>query len=110
MAASGETLAEPREQWGTRLGFILAAVGSAIGLGNIWRYPYVVYDNGGGAFLIPYFIAIATAAVPVLILEYSLGHKYRHAAPFAFRRVRRNAEWLGWFQIGISLIIMTYYI
>jgi NSS family neurotransmitter:Na+ symporter len=110
MAASGDTVAEPREQWGTRLGFILAAAGSAIGLGNIWRYPYVVYDNGGGAFLIPYFIAIATAAVPVLILEYSLGHKYRHAAPFAFRRVRRKAEWLGWFQIGISLIIMTYYI
>ncbi len=110
MAANEETLAEPREQWGTRLGFILAAMGSAIGLGNIWRYPYVVYDNGGGAFLIPYFIAIASAAVPLLILEYSLGHKYRHAAPFAFRRVRRNAEWLGWFQIGISLVIMTYYI
>ncbi|HET6530124.1 MAG TPA: sodium-dependent transporter [Actinoplanes sp.] len=110
MASSGEILATPRDQWGSRLGFILAAMGSAIGLGNIWRYPYVVYENGGGAFLIPYFIAIATAAVPLLILEYSLGHRYRHAAPFAFRQVRRNAEWLGWFQIGISLLIMTYYI
>ncbi|GIF01260.1 sodium-dependent transporter [Paractinoplanes rishiriensis] len=110
MATSGHDLVEPREQWGTRLGFILAAMGSAIGLGNIWRYPYVVYDNGGGAFLIPYFIAIATAAVPLLILEYALGHRYRHAAPFAFRSVRRGAEWLGWFQIGISMVIMTYYV
>src|SRR5918997_6619310 len=96
-----EPAAEQRDQWGSKLGFILAAIGSAIGLGNIWRYPYVVYDNGGGAFLIPYFIAIATAAVPLLILEYSLGHKYRHAAPFAFRRVRRNAEWLAGLPIGL---------
>ena len=49
-----------RAQWGTKLGFILAAIGSAIGLGNIWRYPYVVYENGGGAFLLPYFIALIT--------------------------------------------------
>ena len=52
-----------RDQWGTKLGFILAAMGSAIGLGNIWRYPYVVYENGGGAFLIPYFVALATAGL-----------------------------------------------
>jgi len=50
-----------RDQWGTKLGFLLAAIGSAIGLGNIWRYPYVVYENGGGAFLLPYFVALATA-------------------------------------------------
>ena len=45
---------QKREQWGSKLGFILAAVGSAVGLGNIWRFPYVAYSNGGGAFLIPY--------------------------------------------------------
>lgn len=64
-----ENQGEQREQWGTKLGFILAAIGAAIGLGNIWRYPYVVYENGGGAFLLPYFIAIITIGIPLLTLE-----------------------------------------
>lgn len=54
-----------REQWGSRAGFILAAVGSAIGLGNIWRFPYMAYENGGGAFFIPYLFAMITAADPI---------------------------------------------
>ncbi|MPZ96557.1 MAG: sodium-dependent transporter [Propionibacteriales bacterium] len=98
-----------RDQWGTKVGFILAAMGSAIGLGNIWRYPYVVYENGGGAFLIPYFIAIATAALPILILEYSLGQKYRSGAPFTFRAISKKWEPLGWFQVAVAFFIATYY-
>ena len=60
---------ENRGQWGSRIGFILAAVGSAVGLGNIWRFPYTVASNGGGAFLIPYFVALLTAGIPLMILE-----------------------------------------
>ena len=99
-----------RDQWGTKLGFILAAMGSAIGLGNIWRYPYVVYDNGGGAFLIPYFVALATAGLPILILEYSLGHRFRQGAPSTFHSISRRWEWLGWWQAAISFVISTYYV
>jgi NSS family neurotransmitter:Na+ symporter len=99
-----------RDQWGTKLGFILAAMGSAIGLGNIWRYPYVVYENGGGAFLIPYFIALATAGLPILMLEYSLGHKYRQGAPATFHLMKERWEWLGWWQAAVSFVIATYYI
>lgn len=99
-----------RDQWGTKLGFILAAMGSAIGLGNIWRYPYVVYENGGGAFLIPYFVALATAGLPILMLEYSLGHKYRQGAPATFHLMKERWEWLGWWQAAVSFVIATYYI
>jgi NSS family neurotransmitter:Na+ symporter len=56
-----------REVWGTRAGFIMAAVGSAIGLGNIWRFPYMAYENGGGAFFIPYLFAMFTAGIPFMI-------------------------------------------
>lgn len=99
-----------RDQWGTKLGFILAAMGSAIGLGNIWRYPYVVYENGGGAFLIPYFVALATAGLPILILEYSLGHRFRQGAPATFHAISKKWEWLGWWQAAVSFVIATYYV
>ena len=100
---------QQREEWGTRAGFILAAVGSAIGLGNIWRFPYVAYENGGGAFLIPYLAALLTAGIPLLILEYTVGHRFRGSPPLAFRRLSRPAETIGWWQVGICFIIATYY-
>ena len=99
-----------KQQWGSRLGFILAAVGSAIGLGNIWRFPYMVYENGGGAFLIPYFIALLTAGIPIMILEFSLGHKSRSGAPLTFSGLNKRWEWLGWFQTGVSIVIAIYYV
>src|SRR5690606_2670149 len=85
------------------------AIGSAVGLGNIWRFPGVAYENGGGAFLIPYLVALLTAGIPVLWLDYSLGHRFRGAAPTVFRRLSRRAESLGWFQVGISCAITLYY-
>jgi NSS family neurotransmitter:Na+ symporter len=104
-----EPAAEQRDQWGSKFGFIMAAIGSAIGLGNIWRYPYVVYDNGGGAFLLPYFIAIATAGIPILILEYALGNRFRGSAPVAYRSLSQRWEWLGWWQAAVTFFIGTYY-
>jgi NSS family neurotransmitter:Na+ symporter len=99
-----------RENWGTRTGFILAAVGSAIGLGNIWRFPYMVYDNGGGAFLIPYFFALITAGIPIIIMEFGLGHKYKGAAPKTFFSINKKWEWLGWWQVLVSFVISVYYV
>lgn len=101
---------ENRGQWGSRVGFILAAVGSAIGLGNIWRFPYVAASNGGGAFLIPYLVALLTAGIPLLILEFGLGHKYRTAAPGIFSKLNKKWEWIGWWQCAVGFVIATYYV
>lgn len=98
-----------RPQWGTRAGFIMAAVGSAVGLGNIWRFPAVAYENGGGAFFLPYLFAILTAGIPLLVLEFTLGHKYRGSAPLTFARLNKKSEWIGWWQVAISFVISTYY-
>jgi NSS family neurotransmitter:Na+ symporter len=100
---------ENRPQWGTRAGFILAAAGSAIGLGNIWRFPATAYENGGGAFFLPYLFALLTAGIPLLIMEFTLGHKYRGSAPLTYARLNRKTEWLGWWQVGISFVISIYY-
>ncbi len=99
-----------REQWGSRLGFILAAVGSAIGLGNIWRFPYMAYENGGGAFLVPYLFAMLTAGIPFMILEFTLGHRFRGSAPKAFASISRRWEWLGWAQVMVAAVIAVYYV
>ncbi|CAM3651091.1 Sodium:neurotransmitter symporter family protein [Vibrio aerogenes CECT 7868] len=99
-----------REQWGSRAGFILAAVGSAIGLGNIWRFPYMAYENGGGAFFIPYIFAMLTAGIPFMILEFSMGQRYRGSAPKTLSRIHAKFEWLGWFQVGVAAVIGVYYV
>ena len=101
---------ENREQWGTRAGFVLAAIGSAVGLGNIWRFPATAYANGGGSFFLPYLIALLTAGIPLLILEFTIGHKYRGSAPLSLGRIsRKGGEWVGWWQVVVSFIISSYY-
>ena len=98
-----------RQQWGSKVGFLLSAIGSAVGLGNIWRFPYVLYNFGGGAFLIPYFVAIFTAAIPLLVLEYTIGCKFRGTSPLAWARVRKGFEWIGWLPAFIAGCILFYY-
>ncbi|MCW4384534.1 sodium-dependent transporter [Salinibacterium sp. SYSU T00001] len=113
MTASKPVVHRPREEWTGQVGFILAAIGSAVGLGNIWRFPGVAYENGGGAFLIPYLVALLTAGIPILFLDYAIGHRFRGSAPTAFRRLGgERARWLeslGWFQVAIAFVIGLYY-
>ena len=110
MSSTPTSSTPEREQWSGQFGFLMAAIGSAIGLGNIWRFPGVAYSNGGGAFMIPYIVALLAAGVPVLLLDYALGHRYRGSSPAVFRRISRRFEWLGWWHVVVCFIIMTYYV
>jgi NSS family neurotransmitter:Na+ symporter len=107
--AEGQADEERRGAFSSRRVFILAAIGSAVGLGNIWRFPYVAYDNGGGAFVVPYLVALLTAGIPFLLLDYAIGHRHRGSAPLSFARLRRWTEGLGWWQVGICFVIAVYY-
>lgn len=89
--------------------FIFAAIGSAVGLGNIWRFPYTAYENGGGAFMIPYLVALVTAGIPLLFVDYAIGHRWRSSAPLAWRRLNRKTEAVGWWQVMICVVIGIYY-
>lgn len=98
-----------RDQWVSRRGFIFAAVGAAIGLGNLWRFPFQAYNNGGGAFLFPYLFALLTAAIPLMIMEYGFGNKMRGSATLAFRKLGKKWEWIGWWQVMIPLVVVMFY-
>ncbi len=100
---------QKREFFGSRNMFILAAIGSAVGLGNIWRFPYVAYENGGGAFIVPYVIAVVCAGIPLLFFDYAIGHRYGGSAPLSMARISRWLESIGWWQVLICFIIGIYY-
>jgi NSS family neurotransmitter:Na+ symporter len=98
-----------RERWTSRSSFIIASIGAAVGLGNVWRFPYICYTNGGGAFLIPFFVALFTAGIPLMILEYGLGRKMQAGAPSAFAKTGKGNEWIGWFSLFVVMLIFFYY-
>ena len=99
-----------RETWATRAGFIFAAVGSAVGLGNIWRFAAVVGQNGGGAYLVPYLIAVLVCAVPMLVVELAVGRRLRTDVVSAFRAVQTDYAALGWLVLGGVLLVLSYYL
>lgn len=109
MSSPAHPTPKKREGFSSRKVFIFAAIGSAVGLGNIWRFPYVTYENGGGAFMIPYLVALLTAGLPFLFFDYAVGHRGRASSPLAFRRLNRKTEFIGWWHMGINFIIAIYY-
>lgn len=98
------------EQWTSRVGFVLAAIGAAVGLGNIWRFPAVVGQNGGGAYLFPYLVAAFALAVPLLIFELSIGRSLRADVVTACRQVSSRLEWVGWVVGASVLAVLSYYL
>ena len=98
-----------KNEWGSNLSFLLAMIGSAVGLGNIWRYPYVLYSNGGGGFFIPYIVAILIMGIPFLILEYGVGYNFKSSFPKAVKSISKKWEYLGWFLPVAVFMILIYY-
>ncbi|SDZ48328.1 neurotransmitter:Na+ symporter, NSS family [Evansella caseinilytica] len=100
-----------REHWGSRLGFILAAMGSAVGLGNIWRFSYVTGENGGGAFLLIYLVFIALIGIPILIAELTIGRKSQSDVVGSFTKLAPGKPWVvaGIMGVASAFIILSFY-
>lgn len=96
-------------QWDSSLAFIFAMIGAAVGLGNIWRFSYVLYSNGGGSFFIPYFIAIAIMGVPFLILEYGVGFSFKESFSKIMRKIKPEFEIIAWILVLFVFIVTIYY-
>ena len=98
-----------KTQWNSPLAFILAMIGAAVGLGNIWRFSYVVYSNGGGSFFIPYLIAIAIMGIPFLILEYGMGFSFKDSFSNTLKRINPKLEYISWMLLLFVFIVVIYY-
>lgn len=100
-----------REQWGSRLGFILAAMGSAVGLGNIWRFSYVTGENGGAAFLLIYLLCIIIIGIPVVMAEFTIGRRAQSDVVGSFEELAPGKPWVlaGFMGVASAFIILSFY-
>ena len=99
-----------RAQWGSKLGFILAAAGSAIGLGNIWKFPGKAFEGGGGAFLLMYLLIVPLLGMPVMLSELSVGRASQSNVVDAFKKLgHKGYSWVGWMGWTVAFIITCYY-
>ncbi|PCH83709.1 MAG: sodium-dependent transporter [Piscirickettsiaceae bacterium] len=102
-------------QWSSRLTFILAATGSAVGLGNIWKFPYITGENGGGAFVLVYLLCILAIGIPIMMAEVMLGRRGRQSPVNTMRDLAKEAgstpfwSWLGWLGVIAGFLILSYY-
>lgn len=102
-------------QWSSRFGFILAATGSAVGLGNIWKFPYIVGENGGGAFVMVYLFCVVVIGIPLMMAEIMLGRRGRHSPINSMEllakeaAVESNWHYLGWMGVIAGFLILSYY-
>lgn len=103
---------EKRESFGTRLGFILVSAGCAVGLGNVWKFPYICGQNGGAAFILLYLVCLVVLGLPILICEYAVGRASRHSVAKAFSDLEpEHTNWhrFGWFGIAGNYLLMMFY-
>ena len=100
-----------RPVWRSQRAYILASVAGVVGLGNLWRFPYMAGENGGGTFVTAYAICILCLGIPLYVLEASAGKLAQRGPVGLFRRVNpRWGPWFGWFLVVMTIVIMSYYL
>uniref|UniRef100_A0A3Q2PIK7 Transporter n=1 Tax=Fundulus heteroclitus TaxID=8078 RepID=A0A3Q2PIK7_FUNHE len=107
---SNEPKTHVRDQWATKMEFILAVAGHIVGLGNVWRFPYLCYKNGGGVFFIPYVLFLFTCGIPLFFLETSLGQFTSQGGITCWRKICPLFEGLGYGSQVVVLYTLVYYI
>ena len=111
----GASISSGRELWSSRMVFILAATGSAVGLGNIWKFPYITGENGGGAFVFIYLLCIASIGIPIMMAEVMLGRRGRNDPVTTMKKLARESghsrSWglIGWMGVIAGFMILSYY-
>ncbi|XP_065668534.1 sodium- and chloride-dependent transporter XTRP3 isoform X2 [Hydra vulgaris] len=101
---------ESQNTWGHKAEFILASIGLAVGLGNVWRFPYLCHKNGGGAFLIPYFIMMLIEGIPLFYIEFAIGQRFRQSAVGCWKKIHPALMGIGISSIVASFLLCIYYI
>ncbi|MBY6198287.1 sodium-dependent transporter [Vibrio hangzhouensis] len=107
--ATSNTNTAPRDNWGSKLGFVMAAAGSAVGLGNIWKFPYTAGENGGGAFIVIYLAFVIFIGFSVMLTEFAVGRKTGRAAVGAFKSTDGRWTFVGVIGVLSGLLIMGFY-
>ena len=98
-----------RDRWSSNFGFLMAAIGSAVGLGNIWGFPYKMGANGGGAFLLVYVILVVFVGFAVMLGELTIGRKTGKGAVGAYRALNKKLPWVGYMGVGSAFLILGFY-
>ena len=105
-----QPLSHSREHWSSNVGFILAATGSAIGLGNLWKFPFITWENNGGAFVLLYLVCIAAVGLPIMMAELLIGRKIQKSAVGALKdAIGPMWGWVGAWRVMAGFIILSYY-
>ena len=106
---SMEKEAEDRRTWSSGCDFLISALGYAVGLGNLWRFPYVAYKNGGGTFLIPYLTMLIFVGLPIFFMEFVLGQYSGTGATRLFGKIAPMFKGLGYASISLGVLVTIYY-
>ena len=99
----------PKRRWSSERAFIIATIAAAVGLGNLWRFPYIAGENGGSAFVLAYIVSIVLIGLPLMSLEISAGRSERGSPVRTFRSIWSKSGFFGWLVVGLTMIIMSYY-